>query len=381
MPVCLANHKDCDSNPNNGCETPTASDPVNCGGCGTICADNQTSSNNCSGSTCMPVCLTNHANCDGNPNNGCETPTATDPNNCGGCGTQCMTQNASGTTCSGGGCAPTCSNGFAACSNPAAGCLTSIDTAAHCGNCGTSCTGGTPFCVSRACTPHLDIGVVNSSTNGTQGNQGINLTVSHSLQTSAAANAYRLVVVGVTGFGNGAASLPVGVQYNGVDMTLAQGISPVNQVSAAIYFIKSANLPANPGLYTVTVLSKGSNSFVLAANVMELINVEQASSPADGIGGSANGNSCTVHTPSDAVTVSVIGDYIYTATSVYGPATDPSPNTSGQTITQQSTVGSLGTMDGYLKATATGARTITWTVAACSASAQALMAIKPAVTP
>ncbi|HWZ89664.1 MAG TPA: hypothetical protein VNW92_12460 [Polyangiaceae bacterium] len=382
-PTCSQTYfKSCDGNNNNGCEIDDRSSKANCGGCNLPCVDNQTSSNNCSGSACAPVCLTNHANCDGNGYNGCETPTGSDPNNCGGCNVQCKTQNASATSCGSGTCSPTCNNGFAACSNPAAGCLTSIDTAAHCGNCATSCTGGTPFCVSRLCTAHLDIGLVNSNTVGSTNGTGQTLILPHTLQTSAAANAYRFVVVGVTGFGNGqSGSEPMDVQYNGVDMVQAKQAFSGNQVSAAIYYLQGANLPASAGTYNVTVTPSGNNSFVLAANVIELTNVEQATSGLDSVGGSGTINSCTVHTPSDAVNVSVVGDYIYSATSVYGPATDSSPNTSGQTITLQTTGGSLGTFDGYLKATATGSKTITWTVAACSASAQALISIKPAVTP
>jgi hypothetical protein len=382
-PTCTQTYfKSCDSNNNNGCETDDRTSKANCGGCAMACADNQTSSNNCVGSTCMPVCLANHKDCDSNPNNGCETPTASDPVNCGGCGVQCLTQNASATTCSGGACNPTCNNGFAACSNAAAGCLTSIDTAAHCGNCGTACTGGTPFCVSRACAAHLDIGVVNSNTNGAQGTQNTSLTMMHTLQTSAAANAYRFVVVGVTGFGNNTASLPIGVKYNGVDMTLAQSVPPANEVSAAIYYINGANLPATPGPYTVLVIAAPANEFVLAANVVEFINVEQATSPIDAIGGTANGASCTSHPPSDAVNVTVSGDYIYSAASVYGPVPDMNPNAlTGQTITEQELTGSLGSLAGYLKATTVGSHTITWSIAACSATAQALVSIKPAITP
>jgi hypothetical protein len=385
-PTCSQSYfKSCDGNNNNGCETDDRSSKANCGGCALACADNQTSSNNCSGGNCAPVCLANHANCDGNNYNGCETATATDPNNCGGCGVQCLTQNASGSTCGGGACNPTCNNGFAACSNPAAGCLTSIDTAAHCGNCATSCSGGTPFCVSRVCAAHLDIGVVNATTVGNTTAMGQTLLLPHMLQTSAAANPYRLVVVGVTGFGNGqSGSTPTSVQYAGITMTVAKTIYSGNQVSATIYYLQSANLPATAGTYTVTVTPSGSNSFVLQANVIELVNVEQATGAIDAVGGSGTGNSCTTHTPSDAVSVSTVGDYIYSLVGVYGAVPDTSPNTSGQTITEQvsiSSPGTLGSLAGYLKAPATGARTITWTIANCSASAHSLISIKPALTP
>jgi hypothetical protein len=383
-PTCSQSYfKNCDGNKNNGCEVDSRTSKANCGGCGLACADNQTSSNVCTAGACVPTCLANNANCDGNPNNGCETPTAANPNNCGACGTQCKTQNASATSCGGGVCSPTCSNGFAACSNPAAGCLTSIDTAAHCGNCATSCSGGTPFCVSRACSAHLDIGVVNSNTVAHTTATGQTLIVPHQLQTSAAANAYRLLVVGISGFGNGASSLPTGVQYNGVDMTLAKAILPTNQVSAAIYYLPGAGLPTLAGTYNVVIASAGGNSFLLTANVLELINVEQATGPINAVGGQANNNSCAAHTPSDTVSVATSGSYLFSVAAVYGQANDASPNLSTQTITEQLSIASpsLGTLAGYLKSSATGTRTLTWAVANCMASAHALVAIRPALTP
>jgi len=382
-PTCSQNYfKSCDSNNNNGCETDDRSSKANCGGCAMPCLDNQTSSNNCVNSACQPACLANHKDCDNNPNNGCETATASDPANCGGCNVTCLTQNATATTCSSGACKPTCDAGFGACTNPTAGCTDSITTAAHCGSCATSCTGGTPFCVSQACTAALTIGVVNSSTVGTSTSQGQPLTVPHVLQTSAASNAYRLVVVGVTGFGNGAASLPTNVTYNGVNMTAVQTIMPTNQVSAAIYILQGASLPAAAGTYNVVLTSAGTNSFVLNANVMELINVEQATGATDAIGGEANNNSCTAHKPSDPVLVNQAGDYIYSIASVYGSVNDPGDGGgSMQTVTEQITAGSLGTVAGYLKAPMLGSNTITWNIGACSASAHALMAIKPAITP
>jgi hypothetical protein len=381
-PVCSQTYfKSCDGNANNGCEADTRSSKANCGGCGKACADIQTSSNNCSNSVCQPVCLTNRGDCDGNPNNGCETPTATDALNCGGCNVQCKTLNASATTCTGGACAPTCNNGFAACSTPAAGCTTSIDTAAHCGNCATSCTGGTPFCVARACIAHLTIGVVNSNTVGNSAATGVNLTVAHALQTSLAANAYRLVVVGVTGYGLSSASLPLSVRYDGVDMTLAKAFSTTGNVGSAIYYIQGANLPATTGTYNVLVTSSGGSSFLLTANVVELINVEQSTGAQDGVGGQASASDCGAHPPSDTVNVTTVGDYIYSVLGVIGQTNDAAPNESGQTVTEQGGVSSLGTIAGYLKASATGSRTIAWSIASCTASAHTLLSIKPALTP
>jgi hypothetical protein len=231
----------------------------------------------------------------------------------------------------------------------------------------------------------LVIGVVNANTTGTQAATGTNLVISHTLQTSAAANPYRLVLVGVTGAGNGTSSLPASVSYNGMAMTLARAVPPVNAISASIYYITSANLPAAAGPYNVIVATSGGNSFQLAANVIELVNVEQTVStvaplsPIDAVGGTASGSTCSTHTPSDAINVPLLGDLIYSVAGVNGMPMDTSPNTTGQTITEQTIVSSLGSFAGYLKPTATGSKTITWTIASCGASAHALVTVKPAV--
>ena len=384
-PTCSQSYfKSCDGIANNGCEIDTRTSKANCGSCGKACQDNFTSSNNCVASTCAPVCLSNRGDCDGNPVNGCETATDSDANNCGACGAQCKTQNASATSCGGGVCAPTCVDGFAACSNPAAGCLTSIDTAAHCGDCATSCSGATPFCTARVCSAHLDIGVVGSSPAATSTVTGGNLTFNHALQTSAASNAYRLVVVGVTGYGNNASSLPTGVTYAGVAMTKvgpAGSYLSGNQASAAIYYIQGANLPTTAGTYPVIVKSSGNNSFVLVANVVEFINVEQATGALDAAGG-GNTGTCSASVPlSSTVNVATAGDVIYSIVGVNGTANGVTLLSSGQTLAVQNKTMNLGTVAGYLKTTATGSKAFAWGVDSCTASAQALMAIKPAITP
>jgi len=201
------------------------------------------------------------------------------------------------------------------------------------------------------------------------------------LQTSQASNPYRLLLIGVTGFGNNAASLPLGVQYNGVPMKLAKSVGPVNQVSALIYYMQDADLPKAAGSYSVLMTSAGSGSFVLTANILELINVEQATGAFDATGGQATPNSCTSHPPSDAVSVASDGEYVYSILGVYGQVNDPSPSLTGQTITEKLYSGSLGTLAGYLQVPSLGPRTISWTVSICSASAHALVSIKPAKTP
>ncbi len=74
--LCDQGHADCDSKPDNGCETDTTSDSKNCGGCGMACAKTET----CCNSGCIPAMQDN--------------------NNCGGCGVVC----GNGNQCCGGAC-------------------------------------------------------------------------------------------------------------------------------------------------------------------------------------------------------------------------------------------------------------------------------------
>ena len=120
------------------------------------------------------------------------------------------------------------------------------------------------------------------------------------------------------------------------------------------------------------------------ANVLELINVEQATGAIAVTGGTANNNSCIVHPPSDTLNVATLGEYLYSVAAVNGSALDANPNSSGQTITEQKNVvgpTTVGTVAGYLKAPATGPRTVSWALSSCSSTVHALISIKPAKTP
>jgi hypothetical protein len=235
--------------------------------------------------------------------------------------------------------------------------------------------------VNQACAAHLDIAVVSSLVKSSTASPP-DLVVPHTLQTAQATNPYRLVLVGITGFGNNSESLPKSVQYNMVDMKVAKSIPALNQVSAAIYYLEDAALPKSAGPYNLVIGSYGANSHVLTANVLELINVEQATGALDAVGGQANNQACSGHQPSDAVSVASAGGLVYSIAGVYGSATDASPNLlTGQTITEQKNDASLGTIAGYLTAVPAGSRTITWSLSSCSGSVHALMSIKAAKTP
>jgi hypothetical protein len=162
-PNCATGFADCDGNPDNGCETPTTT-TTDCGGCGHQCQAVNTSATACVNSRCAPTCVSLYGDCDSNPDNGCETSLTTGTN-CGHCGTACAPANATG-DCSTGTCTVvSCSSGYADCDGQATnGCeVNTTSDANHCGLCTTNCGAlahvSTVSCVTSAC-------VINSCASG-----------------------------------------------------------------------------------------------------------------------------------------------------------------------------------------------------------------------
>ena len=71
------------------CDAGIDTDPFNCGACGHLCPLRVNSIPACTSGLCGLACNTNFGNCDTNDDNGCETPLFSDPKNCGGCGRDC----------------------------------------------------------------------------------------------------------------------------------------------------------------------------------------------------------------------------------------------------------------------------------------------------
>ena len=149
---CDPNFRNCDGDPNNGCEANTLTDDRNCGGCGSDCAPFFS----CVDGTCEPdSCNTGEGDCNGSTADGCETNTTNDPNHCGSCGVDCSYPNATGlcvsSSCQLGACDP----GYANCDGVALnGCEVELaSNVAHCGACGTSCNlpHATATCTGGAC--------------------------------------------------------------------------------------------------------------------------------------------------------------------------------------------------------------------------------------
>jgi hypothetical protein len=115
--------------------TATATDPKNCGACGTVCPAGA----QCQAGTCQAACGTGQALCAG----ACKT-TVSDPTNCGVCGTAC----GAGQVCSAGACAADC-GALQPCGGGAE-CADVTTNPSHCGACGAACQAG-QSCVGGTC--------------------------------------------------------------------------------------------------------------------------------------------------------------------------------------------------------------------------------------
>jgi hypothetical protein len=142
--ACVTGFADCDGDARNGCEVDLRGSPSNCGACGRVCSLPRATAG-CAAAACtLASCDAGWANCDGAAANGCESESARDPVNCGGCGVRCAVANGS-PRCDGGRCGvSSCNAGWADCDGSAAnGCENDLLSDAHCGACGRACGAGT----------------------------------------------------------------------------------------------------------------------------------------------------------------------------------------------------------------------------------------------
>ena len=380
-PECNAGYSSCDDNPDNGCETDINT-VESCGACNRACQLPNAKSYACAAGQCqVRSCEPGFAHCNTDQTDGCERDVSTDIKNCGDCGRICSTNHGT-PNCEDSKCSIACSAGYGDCNEDVAdGCELDLSgDRFHCGACGAACPAATPFCVAQSCQQQLVIGVVNSATKATSASTGLDLTVTHKLANDA--GVYRVVLVGVASKGNGNASRPRGVSYAGTPMTLLREADSGNQAFASIWALADKNLPKQAGTYPVLVQARDvQNSYGFVANVVELMHVEQANIGLD-VATSARHGNCINDTPNANLTPTSTGDFVYSLVALYGGVT-PTVNIArnGQKVSLQDVSGSgLGAVAGYLENV--GATiSVGWSPNNCSASAHAVVALRPAVTP
>ena len=158
---CDAGWDNCDARSENGCEADVDADVFHCGGCSRRCeADAPNSADVCRDGSCGAECHPGWADCDGIADNGCETNLSL-PTSCGGCDVRCsgLTFLCSGTTATGWSCIPPpCMDPPTRCG---ASCVDTEQDARHCGGCDVVCPGGpnaAPLCISAGCRLQCDPG-------------------------------------------------------------------------------------------------------------------------------------------------------------------------------------------------------------------------------
>lgn len=125
------------------CDVDLRSDPTNCGACGSPCPVTGVEmhvTSRCAASTCTLECWPGFADCDSLPDNGCETWLTFDEKNCGACGNECS----SGVPCLEGKCG--CAPGLTICDGR---CVDLVRAVSDCGQCGHDCGPNPPDWVDR----------------------------------------------------------------------------------------------------------------------------------------------------------------------------------------------------------------------------------------
>jgi hypothetical protein len=99
--ACVGNYRDCNGNPEDGCEVDIDHDPNHCGSCIANPCMTPHGTPGCADGRCSTgACDAGYGDCNMMPSDGCETDVLVDPQNCGECQHACP----SGQTCQMGKC-------------------------------------------------------------------------------------------------------------------------------------------------------------------------------------------------------------------------------------------------------------------------------------
>jgi hypothetical protein len=158
---CDAGRTDCNKMAADGCEAATATDPTNCGACGTVCMVPANATAGCAGGMCgIGKCTLGFLDCNKMAADGCEISRLTDLQNCGACNHACVEANAT-PVCKAGNCAvSSCNANFSDCNqDPIDGCEVNQPCCAdfqhdpnNCGVCGMVCPNNLPHCNMAVCS-------------------------------------------------------------------------------------------------------------------------------------------------------------------------------------------------------------------------------------
>ncbi|MSP59066.1 MAG: hypothetical protein EXR72_01785 [Myxococcales bacterium] len=150
---CDSGWGDCNNNQADGCEANLLVDPNNCVTCGTKCAIAGAVSA-CANGCYAAACTWGFDDCNNNEMDGCETSVLMDGINCGKCGASCKKLPNAAAGCFNGACTlGKCDMGFYDCNGDAKdGCESSIfGDPKNCGKCGVTCPMNQPFCAMGVC--------------------------------------------------------------------------------------------------------------------------------------------------------------------------------------------------------------------------------------
>jgi hypothetical protein len=173
LAACDLFYADCNGVAADGCEVPTASDPLHCGWCAPCPAVANGAAGCTSGVCTIASCNAGFADCVNGLADGCETGILGDPSNCGGCGVACSLANASA-ACSGGSCAiAACTAPWQSCDGQAAnGCESNSQTdPQHCGACANACASG--VCAAGVCQDRVLVVAASSAAGASADVQGL----------------------------------------------------------------------------------------------------------------------------------------------------------------------------------------------------------------